>query len=172
MRIGRILPSIKSCSFPLDSTVLFQTHPEEGGIIALQKKMMPNGLEHSQRNDGEGMITALDRLTERLIAFRDARDWKQFHSLKNLMASLGIEAAELQQLVQWDSEDGAEKKFDSPEEKEKLADELADIFVYILLICERQKIDLLEATNAKIKKNEAKYPVEKAKGNSKKYTEL
>jgi len=88
------------------------------------------------------------------------------------MSSLNIEAAELQQLAQWDSEEEAEAKFDSPKEKEKLSDELADIFVYILLICERQGIDLLEATEAKIKKNEAKYPIEKSKGNSKKYTEL
>jgi len=114
----------------------------------------------------------LATLTKRLIAFRDARDWKQFHNLKNLMASLAIEASELLQLTQWDGEAEAEIKFKIPVEREKLADELADIFVYVLLICEQQGIDLIKATENKIAKNEAKYPVEKAKGNSLKYTEL
>ena len=114
----------------------------------------------------------LKTLTKRLIAFRDARDWKQFHNLKNLTASLAIEASELLQLTQWDGEAEAETKFKTPAEREKLADELADIFVYILLICEQQGIDLIKATENKITKNEAKYPVEKAKGNSRKYTEL
>ena len=114
----------------------------------------------------------LETLTERLIAFRDARDWKQFHNLKNLTASLAIEASELLQLTQWDSAAEAETKFKTLAEKEKLADELADIFVYILLICEQQGIDLMKATENKIGKNEAKYPVEKSKGNSLKYTEL
>ena len=56
--------------------------------------------------------------------------------------------------------------------KQKLADESADVFLYILLICERAGIDLIDAAKAKIEKNEAKYPVEKARGNAKKYTEL
>ncbi len=118
------------------------------------------------------MSVELDVLTKRLITFRDARDWRQFHSLKNLTASLNIEAGELLQLTQWENEAEAEAKFEVPGEKEKLADELADIFIYILLICERQGINLIDAASAKIEKNEAKYPVEKAKGNSKKYTEL
>jgi len=70
------------------------------------------------------MTAELQKLIKKLIAFRDARDWRQFHSLKNLTASLNIEAGELLQLTQWENEAEAEAKFEAPAEKEKLADEL------------------------------------------------
>lgn len=111
-------------------------------------------------------------LTKRLIAFRDARDWKQFHGLKDLMLSLNLEASELLELAQWKRDDEVEALIDDPAFTEKLSDESADVFLYLLLICERAGIDLIAAAEAKIAKNDAKYPVDKARGNAKKYTEL
>ena len=119
------------------------------------------------------MNSELDALTRRLIAFRDARDWRQFHSLKNLILSASLEAAEIMELVQW-KEDGTVEQAaqDDPEFRARLAEECADVLLYLLLICERAGIDLGEAATAKIDLNERKYPVEKARGTAKKYTEL
>lgn len=111
-------------------------------------------------------------LTKRLIDFRDARDWKQFHGLKDLLLSLSLEAAELLELAQWKRDDEVEALIGDPAFTEKLSDESADVFLYLLLICERAGIDLIAAAEAKIAKNDAKYPVDKARGTAKKYTEL
>lgn len=114
----------------------------------------------------------LDALTEQLIAFRDARDWRQFHSLKNLIVSLNLEATELLELTQWKSDEDIETAIGSPEFSEKAAEECADILLYLLLISERAGLDLIAAARTKIAKNAEKYPVEKSKGNARKYTEL
>ena len=111
-------------------------------------------------------------LTQRLTDFRDARDWRQFHSLKDLVLSLNLEASELLELAQWKSEDDFEAAACRPPLKNRLEEECADVLLYLLLIAERAGIDLLAAANAKIDRNEEKYPVEKAKGNARKYTEL
>jgi len=115
---------------------------------------------------------SLYELTTRLIAFRDARDWKRFHSLKNLMVSLNLEVSELLELTQWKDDAEVEVAIDNPEFKNKMSEECADIFLYLLLICERASVDLPQAAADKIKKNGKKYPVEKARGNARKYTEL
>lgn len=103
-------------------------------------------------------------LQELLIKFRDERDWAQFHNAKDLALALSIEAAELNELFLW-------KK---PKEAnvEKIKDELADIFGYVLLLADKYNLDLTEIMINKIKKNAEKYPVDKAKGNTKKYNEL
>lgn len=118
------------------------------------------------------MTDRLSQLTRRLIAFRDARDWSRFHSLKNLMLSLNLEASELLELAQWKTDVEVDASLADPAFKERLAEECADILNYLLLICERAGIDLAEAADAKISGNDAKYPVEKARGSAKKYTEL
>ena len=119
------------------------------------------------------MKNDLEDLTRRLIEFRDARDWRQFHSMKNLILSAGLEAAEIMELVQWKDDDAVEQAATGDAEfRARLAEECADVFLYLLLICERAGIDLTEAAVAKIALNEKKYPVEKAKGSAKKYTEL
>jgi NTP pyrophosphatase (non-canonical NTP hydrolase) len=118
------------------------------------------------------MSQSVESLTERLIAFRDARDWKQFHSLKNLMLSVSIEAAELLELTQWKDEKEIEALVDDPDFRTELAHECADVLIYLLLIGERAGFDLLEAASDKIEINAAKYPVDKARGNARKYTEL
>ena len=116
--------------------------------------------------------TELEALTARLIAFRDARDWRKFHGLKNLLLSLNLEAAELLELAQWKSDEEAEAALDDAEYRARLAEECADVFLYLLLISERAGIDLGAAAAAKIETNARKYPVEKSRGNARKYSEL
>ena len=114
----------------------------------------------------------LNQLTGRLIAFRDERDWKRFHSLKNLILSVSLEAAELLELTQWKDEDEIETLVDDDAFRTALAEECADVLIYLLLISERAGVDLGQAALAKIELNATKYPVEKAHGNARKYTEL
>ena len=118
------------------------------------------------------MQPSFDDLTQRLLAFRDARDWQRFHSLKNLMLSLNLEAAEVLELAQWQDDAAIEAAASRPELNTRLAEECADVLLYLLLICERAGIDLGTAALAKIEQNEAKYPVEKSRGKATKYTEL
>ena len=104
----------------------------------------------------------MDKLIERIIRFRDERDWKQFHTPANLAKSISIEASELLENFQW-SEDY---------NKDKVVEELADVMNYCLLMADALGVDIIEAMYQKIDINEQKYPVHKAKGSSKKYTEL
>ena len=106
----------------------------------------------------------LQALTRALLRFRDERDWAQFHTLRNLIVSLNLEAAELLELTQWKSE---EEMLDIS--GEALRDECADVLLYLLLIAERAGIDLDAAARAKLAKNEAKYPVDAFRGSSRKY---
>ena len=118
------------------------------------------------------MPPTIPELTQRLIDFRDARDWRQFHSLKNLILSVSLEAAELLETVQWKDDAAVEAAAREPALRERLAEECADVFLYLLLVCERADIDLAEAAAAKIERNSAKYPVDKAYGSARKYTEF
>ena len=114
----------------------------------------------------------LDDLTRRLIEFRDARDWRQFHDLKDLILSLNLEAAELLELTQWQPADRFETAAKEPATRERIGEECADVLLYLLLIAERAGIDLCQAAARKIELNERKYPIEKARGNARKYTDL
>ncbi len=114
----------------------------------------------------------LDELTRRLIIFRDERDWKRFHSLKNLMISLNLEVSELLELTQWQDDCQVENAIGDAEFYRRISEECADILLYLLLIAERAGIDLPQAAAEKLTKNAEKYPVEKSRGNAKKYTEL
>lgn len=118
-----------------------------------------------------GEIT-VESLTERLIAFRDERDWRQFHSLKDLIVSLNLEASELLELTQWKSEADFEVASNDEGVKAGISEECADVLLYLLLIAERCDMDLLAAASKKIDRNAQKYPVEKARGSARKYTEL
>lgn len=104
-----------------------------------------------------------DETIERIIKFTKDRDWDQFHSPVNLAKSISIEAAELLECFQWS---------DTDYNRENLAEELADVINYCVLLADKTGMDIDEIVNAKVSKNEEKYPVEKAKGSSKKYTEL
>ena len=99
----------------------------------------------------------------RILQFTADRDWDQFHSPANLAKSISIEANELLECFQWDEEHY---------NLEDVKDELADVLVYCVDMLDRLNLDADEIINAKMTKNELKYPVEKARGNNKKYTEL
>ena len=114
----------------------------------------------------------LDRLTEALRQFRDERNWAQFHTLRNLIVSLNLEAAELLELTQWKNDAEVDGVLADEKGREALSDECADVLLYLLLIADRAGIDLERAAYAKLRKNAANYPVERAYGTSRKYTEL
>ena len=104
---------------------------------------------------------------DQVLKFRDDRDWKQFHNPKDLAISISLEAAELLEVFQWSADDvGCEKKID------KIKEELADVVNYCILMADVCGLDLDEIVQAKIKRNNEKYPVEKAFGCKEKYTEL
>lgn len=111
-------------------------------------------------------------LTEALRTFRDERNWAQFHTLRNLIVSLNLEAAELLELTQWKSDDEMSALARDANAHEALRDECADVLLYLLLIADRAGIDLEDAARRKLEKNAAKYPVEKSYGSSRKYTQL
>ncbi len=117
-------------------------------------------------------MSDLQALTAELLAFRDARDWRQFHSLRNLIVSLNLEAGELLELTQWKSDEEIEALAVEPATAEALRDECADILLYLLLIAETAGMDLLAAARSKLAKNDEKYPIELARGSRAKYTAL
>jgi len=108
-----------------------------------------------------------DETIQRVLKFRDDRDWRQFHTPKDLAISMSLEAAELLELFQWSGGD-----LECAGKREKLRDELADVLSYCILMADVCGFDLDEIMNEKVSKNEAKYPVEKARGSAAKYTEL
>lgn len=112
----------------------------------------------------------LDSLQTRAVAFRDEREWRQFHNPKDMALSLVLEAAELLELTQW--KNGDELNQALKVRAESVGDELADVLYWVLLIAHDQAIDLAEAFERKLSKNEAKYPVDKARGSARKYSDL
>ena len=109
----------------------------------------------------------INDFTKRIISFRDARDWKQFHNPKDVALSLVLEAAEVMEHFQWKSKEEIGEYVKT--NKNEIGEELADVLYWILLMGHDLKIDVLEALAKKILKNEEKYPVEKAKGRHTKY---
>ncbi len=104
---------------------------------------------------------------EKVIAFREERDWSQFHNPKDLAISISLEAAELLEVFQWSGDDlVVERKAD------QLKEELADVLIYCILLADRAGIDIPQAISEKVDINASKYPAEKARGQSSKYTEL
>ncbi|MBI1891392.1 MAG: nucleotide pyrophosphohydrolase [Burkholderiales bacterium] len=110
-------------------------------------------------------------LTEALLKFRDDRNWKQFHTLKDLILSLNLESAELLELMQWKTNEEVSALKSESNFVEALKDECADVFLYLLLIAEEAGIDLIQAAESKLQKNAAKYPVDQFYGSAKKYTQ-
>ncbi|MCW2260144.1 MULTISPECIES: nucleotide pyrophosphohydrolase [Sphingobacterium] len=109
-------------------------------------------------------MSDIQHLLEQIRQFRDARDWEQFHNSKDLALALSIEASELLELFLWkDNEDA---------DPDKLKKELADVLMYALLLADKHGLDIKEIVEEKMKLNNEKYPVEKAKGTAKKYNEL
>jgi NTP pyrophosphatase (non-canonical NTP hydrolase) len=100
------------------------------------------------------------------VAFRDERDWKQFHSPRNLCASICIEAAELLECFQWSSD--ATLESDVRERREDVEDEIADVLIYTLLLAHDLGVDVADAVERKLAKNAIRYPVERARGSREK----
>ena len=109
-------------------------------------------------------------LTDKIVKYRDARDWKQFHNPKDLALSMMLEAAEVAEHFQWKSKEEMEEYV--KRHKDEVGEELADVLYWVLLISNDLGIDIIDAFNKKMEQNEKKYPVEKSKGSHKKYTEL
>jgi dCTP diphosphatase len=113
---------------------------------------------------------SIEDLQKKIRQFVDERDWDQFHNPKDLSISLALEAAEVMEHFQWKSNE--EMIEHARKNKGAVGEELADVFYWVLLLANKLDVDLSEAFEKKMTQNAAKYPVEKAKGNHKKYTEL
>ena len=118
------------------------------------------------------MSSEFEDLLNKIQNFSDARDWSQFHTVKNLILAVSAEVGELAEVVQWKSDQEVVEYLKSPEGKNKLSEEVADVAIYLLRICQQQQIDFVEILNKKMDSNSVKYPVDKSKGNALKYTEL
>lgn len=108
-------------------------------------------------------------LRDRLKAFAQERDWEQFHSPKNLAMALIVEAAELLEHFQWLTPEQSESLAEDKRREVEL--EMADIFIYLMRMCERLDVDLLKVVEDKIKMNAEKYPADKVRGSAKKYSD-
>lgn len=106
----------------------------------------------------------LEIIIKKIIAFRDERDWEQFHNSKDLAIALNIETSELLELFLW--------KDNEEVDPIKLQEEVADIFMYALLIANKHKLNIIEIIEKKLKVNQLKYPVDRSKGNARKYNEF
>ncbi len=106
----------------------------------------------------------IDEIIQTLLQFRNERDWEQFHNPKDLALAINVEAGELLELFLWKNAEDANK--------EKVKEELADVFAFAFLLADKYGFDVKEIILEKIKANGEKYPVDKAKGTAKKYNEL
>ena len=112
---------------------------------------------------------SLENTMDIVDQFTVDRDWEQFHTVKNLMASISIEASELNEILQW-SNPSADEVRAKAELMRQIADETADVMVYCLRLCSVLELDPVQIMLKKIEKNRTKYPIDKVKGSSKKYT--
>lgn len=106
----------------------------------------------------------IEHIVQKLIEFRNERNWEQFHNSKDLALAINVEAGELLELFLWKNEDDANK--------EKVKEELADVFAFAFLMANKYGFDVKQIVLDKIKLNAEKYPIDKAKGTAKKYDEL
>jgi len=113
------------------------------------------------------MSDSIKELTDKAIAFRDARNWKQYHNPKDLAISLSLEAAELLEIFQWT---GADTEIDTDKKRAKLREELADVLIYSLILARDQDLDISEIITEKLAENDRKYPAALAYGKADKYT--
>lgn len=126
----------------------------------------PEGSAHGENSN----LSQLHRLRDRIAAFRDAREWAQFHNPKNLACAICIEASELLELFQWDTPE--QSIATGKQKRAQVADEIADIGIYLIQLASDLEIELADAIEAKIAQNEVKYPEHRAKGTATKYTDL
>lgn len=113
----------------------------------------------------------IHELKHKLSKFRDDRDWAQFHSPKNLAMALSVEAGELLEQFLWLKDDETAKLLEDSRKKSNIEQEIADVFMYTLLLAESMGIDVIDAARKKIAINEARYPADRVRGSAKKYNE-
>lgn len=116
--------------------------------------------------------TNVNELKEKVKQFCDDRDWDQYHNAKELTIGIITEASELLQHFRFKSEQQVEDMFKNEVKRRELTEEMADVLYFLLRLAQRYNIDLTTELTNKLQKNELKYPVEKAKGSNKKYTEF
>jgi NTP pyrophosphatase (non-canonical NTP hydrolase) len=137
-----------------------------GGTLPGMKKPTPARRPTGTKSDSWQALMAEAR------RFRDARDWSQFHTPKNLAAAIAIEAAELQERFLWKSDKEIERELKDNAKRDAVVEEVADVLLFALLLADRLDIDVGKAIADKLASNEQKYPVALARGNARKYTEL
>lgn len=116
--------------------------------------------------------TNIQELKNKIKEFCEERDWDQYHNAKDLAIGIVTEASELLEHFRFKSENQIKEMLSSPEKRKHISEELADALYFLLRLAEKYNIDLSTALNEKMKKNKEKYPIEKAKGSNKKYTEF
>jgi len=116
--------------------------------------------------------TNINELKANIKEFCEARDWDQFHDAKELAIALSIESSELLEHFRWKTKEEVKKTLENPEKREHIEDEMADVLYFLLRMAQIYNIDLSDALDKKIEKNEKKYPVDKFKGSSRKYNEV
>lgn len=117
-------------------------------------------------------IETISDALDAVVAFRDRRDWSQYHTPRHLSTAISIEAGELQESLLWKTDEEVGEMLQDPESRETVADEVGDILILAFLFCHETGIDPLESVQRKLAKNADKYPVEKARGRSEKYSDL
>jgi dCTP diphosphatase len=117
-------------------------------------------------------VLGMDDLVRAVLAFRDERDWQQFHNPKDLAISISLESAELLEPFQWKTPAEVATFLDSEENRRRVADEMADVLILLVSMADVVGVDLIEAARRKLAENARKYPVDLAKGNAKKYDTL
>lgn len=124
------------------------------------------------RDTAENDSISLADVLRKLERFREERDWKQFHRPRDLAAAISIEASELQELFLWQKDDEIEEALEAGDLADAVSSEIADILIFCLYFLQDLERDPLKVIVAKLKKNRDRYPVDRARGNSQKYTEL
>lgn len=130
------------------------------------------GRTASARPEGKDRTTTVQEMKDVVRAFCEARDWDQFHDPKELAIAISTEAAELLDIARFKSKDELVELLKTPGGRERVEDEVADVLYFVLRFAQMNGIELAAALKAKLAKNEKKYPVHKARGSNKKYTEL
>jgi len=114
----------------------------------------------------------IQQLKDKVKKFCDERDWDQFHNIKDLAIALSIESSELLEHFRWKTNEEVKNKMNDSKKLEEIKDEMADVLYFLLRIAQMNDIDLSDALDKKLEKNNKNYPVEKAKGSNKKYDEI
>ena len=111
-------------------------------------------------------------LQSRIQAFSEERDWDQFHTPKNLIMAATSEMGELAEVLQWKNDEEAAEFLNSQYGRERISEEIADVAIYLIRLCQKLDLNFVEILSDKISQNNVKYPVDKSKGSAKKYTDL